>query len=100
MTKPEAIDDDVWPGGNTVRGWAVVGRFDDIRRDGSIWYTENGFKAAEFNEFGATLWALDGSVQRQIKNRDNWEPSIESPPWWWGDPQPQTEPTAPWWGKE
>ena len=30
--------------------------------------------------------------------RDNFE-SKDCPPWWWGV-EDQTEPTAPWWGKE
>ena len=51
-----------------------------------------------------TKWSPRGTLYMQSRTRNEFGETIPaetttSPPWWWGV-ENQTEPTAPWWGKE
>ena len=96
--------------GHLIRGQSVNMRFGDrrlLRCD--EWYVENGFRRAEgWRSTGKypgaperqTQWDFDGRVVYQSRvDADGSNARRESSPWWWGVTD-QTEPTAPWWGKE
>ena len=79
------------------------------------YYLENGFKAGQVEfrmgrQTSATCWNFDGTVWFQTGEllEKTYPPSEQhsrprqkkwSPPWLWGVTD-QTEPTAPWWGKQ
>ena len=81
------------------------------KRYGTVttYYTENGFKAGETvidgDKTRITKWRFDGTVFSQLEGTFDSHGNVvdmkvnNSPPWWWGVTN-QTEPTAPWWGKE
>ena len=97
------------------RGWMKVRRWSDppVSHGRAIAYwISTGFKAHECEVrdgvlLRATTWTPDGAVQTQIRQIDDEghflpadaELDRDSPPWWWGVTD-ETEPTAPWWGKE
>ena len=84
-----------------------------VRRDSgashgttTYWYVGNGFKAGlEIYDnavmMRSTRWSFDGHVQSQSLRlpKNGLLHSRFYPPWLWGVTD-QTEPTAPWWGKE
>ncbi len=107
------LRDSIYEG--TRDGHAVVGHDTIYRFTGELhgdsaaywaaYYQENGFKALEEHRDGevmnkTTMWGFDGRVKTQIRFPEG-KPveTKDAPPWWWGV-QDQTEPTAPWWGKE
>ena len=87
-----------------TRGWATVTRWRDneFHRRAVVWDVNTGLRCEESWFFHGTLvsrttWDHDGSIFRQDSDLEP-EPWYE-PPWRWGATD-QTEPTAPWWGKE
>ena len=96
----------------TARGWLILRRQwseeSRARQHGKkvLWYVSTGFKFMDGYYYASrrmgriTRWRPDGTVVFQWGNLSG-ETSHErqEPPWLWGVTD-QTEPTAPWWGKE
>ena len=93
--------------GHGVRGWKTKHRWGNDHASEVTWYVETGMKLFEGTyEDGilstGTYWKLDGEIDHQ---HAQWRwPGDEremrtSPPCCWGVTV-QTDPTAPWWGKE
>ena len=84
-----------------IRGLVSRHRWKGTRHGSrGAWYVESGYLANQAAPRGLTHWGPDGVVLGQIFVEGNGdERIISSPPWLWGVTD-QTEPTAPWWGKE
>lgn len=70
------------------------------------WFEHNGFLAYETEwrngrPIRGTEWRRDGSIREQWDDVDRGGRAMSkrTPPWWWGVTE-QSQPTAPWWGKE
>ena len=98
-----------------LRGWATarrwvrphperfLGTLPELYGKSVFYFTENGFKAFEEysgrEEVRTTYWNFNGKVHEQSRFALDEVETRKSPPWLWGVTD-QTEPTAPWWGKE
>ena len=87
-----------------VVGWLFKHRWSGVVHGRVIGWYDNGFLAGvAWHKHGSILrltnWNYDGSVLRQKELRDGRLEMFEMPPWRW-DVTDQTEPSAPWWGKE
>ena len=95
---------------NAVRGWKCVKRWQVpqvVHGPGVGYWVRTGFKRMKFECRDGTIvrmtyWKKDGIVDAQYEAGVNGSGNFGSnltPPWWWGV-EDQTEPSAPWWGKE
>ncbi len=104
----ERVDVETFSSG---RGWMIARRWTNPQIQYGrkvLWDPKTGFKKLDQyyysgREAYGTGWDQDGKVRRQFHywfsdSGDKSETPSE-PPWLWGV-QDQTEPTAPWWGKE
>ena len=98
--------------GHRVLGFYTVKRWTDPpERHGRTLthYVDNGFLSVDslWKDgilVSSTSWLFDGTVKEQMRENSlpNRRVPLEGrgkPPWWWSVTD-QTEPTAPWWGKE
>jgi len=98
------------PSGYRIRGLTLVNRWTKEPIGEVSYFVGNGIKHSVSRVDNGkvteqTFWNHDGTVLSQHRNFDEngvLIPGSElrtSPPWLWGVTD-QTEPTAPWWGKE
>ena len=86
------------------RGTHLVNRWTRRNIVTEAFYEDTGFRVLYRREVGnevrTTRWNRQGHVEAQTLERAGESTvSLSGPPWRWGLTD-QTEPTAPWWGKE